>query len=123
MAASPATAAAFAQEGAGVRVTWHTDEAGAQETKRQVETAGRRTIAVRCDVADAASVQAAFDRTVAGLGAPDLSVANAGTGMGGMPVAEMDEGKTMEVLRTDLVGPLLFARAFVRLRKAAGGCS
>ncbi len=68
-------------------------------------------------------MQAAFDRTVVELGAPDLLVANAGTGMGGTPVAEMDEGKMMEVLRTDLVGPLLCARAFVRLRKAAGGWS
>lgn len=115
-----AIAAAFAQEGADVSITWHTDEQGAQETKRQVEAAGRRATVVQCDVADAGSVQAAFDRTVASLGTPDLLVANAGTGMGGMPVAEMDDAKLMEVLGTDLVGPLFCARAFVRLRKAAG---
>lgn len=116
-----AIAAAFAQEGADVSITWHTDEQGAQETKRQVEAAGRRATVVQCDVADAGSVQAAFDRTVASFGTPDLLVANAGTGMGGMPVAEMDDAKLMEVLGTDLVGPLFCARAFVRLRKAAGG--
>ena len=116
-----ATAAAFAQEGADVCITFHTDEAGAQDTKRQVEAAGRRAVVVQCDVGDVRSVQAAFDATVAGLGTPDLLIANAGVGMGGMPVDEMDDAKLELILRTDLMGPLFCARAFVRLRKAAGG--
>ena len=115
------TAAAFAQEGADVGITYHTDEPGAQETKRRVEGAGRRAVVMQCDVTDPKSVQAAFDRTVSELGTPDLLVANAGQGMGGMPVAEMDDAKLMQVLKTDLVGPLFCARAFVRLRKQAGG--
>ncbi|MGI4944238.1 MAG: SDR family NAD(P)-dependent oxidoreductase [Janthinobacterium lividum] len=116
-----ATAAAFAKAGADVCITFHTDEDGAKETKRQVETAGRRALVMQCDVTDAGSVQAVFDRTAVDLGIPDLLVANAGTGMGGMPIAEMDDAKMMEVLQTDLVGPLFCARAFVRQRKAAGG--
>ena len=116
-----ATAAAFAEAGADVCVTFHTDEAGAQETARRVEAAGPRALVMQCDVTDAGSVQAAFNRTVSDLGTPDLLVANAGTGMGGMPVADMDDAKMMQVLQTDLVGPLFCARAFVRQRKAAGG--
>ena len=116
-----ATAEAFAREGADVCVTYHTDQQGAQETKRRVEGAGRRAVVLQCDVTDPKSVQAAFDRTVSELGTPDLLVANAGTGMGGMPVAEMDDDKLIEVLRTDLLGPLFCARAFVKLRKQAGG--
>lgn len=116
-----ATAAAFAKAGADVCITFHTDEDGAKETKRQVESAGRRALVMQCDVTDARSIQAAFDRTAADLGTPDLLVANAGTGMGGMPVADMDDAKMMEVLQTDLVGPPFCARAFVRQRKAAGG--
>lgn len=38
-----------------------------------------------------------------------------------MTVAEMDDGKLEQVLRTDLMGPLFCARAFVRLCKQAGG--
>lgn len=115
-----ATAAAFAKAGADVCITFHTDEDGAKETKRQVETAGWRALVMQCDVTDAGSMQAVFDRTAVDLGIPDLLVANAGTGMGGMPIAEMDDAKMMEVLQTDLVGPLFCARAFVRQRKAAG---
>lgn len=116
-----ATAAAFAAQGADVCITYHSDEAGAQETKRRVEAAGRRAIVVQCDVADPRSVDAAFERTVSDLGTPDLLIANAGTGMSGMPVAEMEEGKLRQVLDTDLIGPLFCARAFVRLRRKAGG--
>jgi glucose 1-dehydrogenase len=116
-----ATAEAFAQEGADITISYHTDKDGAEETQRRVAAAGRRAHVVQSDVGDPASVQALFDATVAALGTPDLLVANAGTGMSGMPVAEMDDAKMEEILRTDLMGPLFCARAFVRLRKKAGG--
>ena len=116
-----ATAAAFAKAGADVAVTYHTDETGIAETKRLIEAAGRRALAMQCDIEQPASVQAAFDRTVQELGTPDLLIANAGKGMGGMPVAEMDDDKFEQILKTDLMGPLFCARAFVKLRKAAGG--
>ena len=116
-----ATAAMFAKAGADVCITFHTDEDGAKETKRHVKAAGRRALVMQCDVADSGSVQAAFDRTAVDLGSPDLLVANAGLGMGGIPVADMDDAKMMEVLQTDLLSPLFCARAFVRQRKAVGG--
>ena len=116
-----ATAEALAKAGADVGVTYHTDEKGIAETKRRVEAAGRRAVAMQCDITDPASVEAAFARTEAELGRPDILVANAGKGMGGMPVAEMDDGKFEQILRTDLMGPLFCARAFVRRRKEAGG--
>ena len=116
-----ATAEAFAHEGADIAISYHTDKDGAEETQRRVIAAGRRAHVMQSDVGDPASVQALFDGAVAALGTPDLLVANAGVGMGGMPVAEMDDAKLELILRTDLMGPLFCARAFVRLRKAAGG--
>ncbi len=116
-----ATAKAFAREGADVCITYLDDERGAQETSRRVQAAGRRSVVARCDVTDAASVKFAFDHAAKEIGTPDLLVANAGTGMSGMPVAEMDEAELMKVLRTDLIGPLFCARAFVKRRIAAGG--
>ena len=116
-----ATAAAFAGEGAAVCITYHTDADGAAETRGLVESAGRRALVLQCDVGEPDSVQTVFERTEAELGVPDLLVANAGVGMGGMPVAEMEEDKLMQVLRTDLMGPVYCARAFVRQRRSAGG--
>ena len=106
-----AMADAFAREGADVCISYHTDADGAVETRRRVEEAGRRAHVMQTDVGDLASVRALFDGTVQALGTPDLLVANAGVGSGGMPVAEMEEEKLMQVLRTDLIGPLFCAAA------------
>jgi len=56
-----------------------------------------------------------------GLGTLDILVNNAGKGMGGMPAADMEAAKLEQILRTDLMGPLFCARAFIRLRRANGG--
>ena len=116
-----ATAVAFAKEGADVAVGYHTDRDGAENTRKRVEESGMRASVIQVDVGNPASVQALFDTTASHLGTPDLLIANAGVGMSGMPVAEMDDAKLEQVLRTDLMGPLFCARSFVRLRKQAGG--
>jgi glucose 1-dehydrogenase len=116
-----ATAELLAQQGADISISYHSDAEGAAETERRVKEAGRRAIVAQADVGDTASVQALFDATVAKLGVPDFLVSNAGVGMSGMPVAEMEDKKLEQVLRTDLLGPLLCARAFIRLRQQEGG--
>jgi len=115
-----ATAELFAQEGAEVCIGYHTDQSGAEETKRRVEAAGRRALVVQCDVGDPASVAMLFEQAK-GLGTLDILVNNAGKGMGGMPVADMEDAKLEQILRIDLMGPLFCARAFIRLRRAHGG--
>ena len=116
-----ATAEALARQGADVAITYHTDQAGAEETGRRVQALGRRAHVMQADIGQPASVQALFDGAVRALGTPDLLVANAGVGMSGMPVTDMQDEKFEQVLRTDLMRPLFCARAFVKLRKAAGG--
>ncbi|WP_043343541.1 SDR family NAD(P)-dependent oxidoreductase [Belnapia moabensis] len=116
-----AAAEAFARAGADVAIAYHSDADGAGETRRRVEAAGRRAHVAQADVGDPASVQALFDGAARALGAPHILFANAGTGMSGMPVADMDDAKMEQVLRTDLMGPLFCARAFIRQRRADGG--
>ena len=111
----------FAQQGADVAISYHTDAEGAAETKRRVEAAGRRAHVLQSDVGDAASVTAMFKGVTDALGPLDLLVANAGVAMSNMPVAEMDDKKLDLILQTDLKGPLYCAREFVNLRRAAGG--
>jgi 3-oxoacyl-[acyl-carrier protein] reductase len=50
-----------------------------EETVRDIEAMGRRSLAVRCDVTDRAAVDAAVARTVEQLGSLDILVNNAGT--------------------------------------------
>ncbi len=117
-----ATARLFAEHGADVAVGYHTDQAGAAETARLVAAAGRRALVVQLDQGDPASVEAFFAAGVGGLGTPHIMLANAGLGMGDpKPVAEMDSATLDRILQTDLKGPLYCARAFVQLRRAAGG--
>ncbi|MDP4024203.1 SDR family oxidoreductase [Methylobacterium sp. NEAU 140] len=116
-----ATAELFAQAGADVAITYHTDADGIAETARAVEAAGRRAVVVQIDVGDPASVAAAYDRIGSELGVLDILVANAGQAMDGMPVAEMDDAVLERILRVNLMGPLFCARPFIGLRRAQGG--
>lgn len=58
-----AAALAFAREGASVVIA-DVSEQGRQETARMIEEAGRRALAVKCDVSRAEDVKAALDKTV-----------------------------------------------------------
>ena len=116
-----ATAALFAREGADVLIGYNTDEAGANETARLVTGAGRKAVVAQVDVGDPASADAFLARGQGELGTPDVLVANAGQGMSGTPVAEMDDDKMARILRVDLMGPVFCARPFIRARQKAGG--
>ena len=75
-----AMAEAFAAEDADVAVTYHSDQAGAQETRRIVEAAGRRAQVCRLDVRSAADVEQVFGAVQQTLGVPYILVNKAGVG-------------------------------------------
>jgi nucleoside-diphosphate-sugar epimerase len=68
-----AIAEEFAREGADVAVSFHTDQIGAEATRRQVEAHGRRAIIRQLDVRDESSVAAFFDDTATQLGASTVA--------------------------------------------------
>lgn len=115
-----AMAEEFAKEGAHVAVIFHTDEAGAQETRRRVEATGQRSFVRQVDVRDEASVAALFEAVERELGTPDILVNNAGVGSSGSTVAETKTEEFDKVIRTDLYGPFFCCREFIRRRKAVG---
>ena len=81
-----ACAVRFAQEGADVCAA-DIDLIGASDTARQVEAAGRKSLAVQVDTTDEASCEAMVRRCVEGLGAVDVLVAAAGVGGARVPAA------------------------------------
>jgi hypothetical protein len=101
-----AMAEEFANEGAHIAVTFHTDDEGAQETRRRVEAAGRRALVRQVDVRDEANVAALFEAVERELGIPDILVNNAGMGSGGAPVAETKTEDFDAVIKTDLYGSI-----------------
>ncbi|MCX2968378.1 MULTISPECIES: SDR family oxidoreductase [Streptomyces] len=73
-----AVALAFAREGADVLFTYLEAEAeDARETTRLVQDAGRRAVAVSCDIREEANCRALVDRAVAEFGRIDVLVNNA----------------------------------------------
>jgi NAD(P)-dependent dehydrogenase (short-subunit alcohol dehydrogenase family) len=107
-----ATAVALAGAGYDVGVTFHSDEDGARETVREIESKGRRAVARKTDVADADDARRMVDEFAEELGEIDLLVNNAGTG-GDEPFLEHTLETWRLVIDTNLTG------AFVAGQRAA----
>jgi len=110
----------LAQEGADIVVVFLKDRDGAEKTRQRVEAAGRRAFVSNTDVRNEAAVTALFERVRSELGEPFILVNNAGIGSSGKPVAETTLEEWDDVVRTDLYGPFLCCREFIKGRKAAG---
>ncbi|HVY57134.1 MAG TPA: bifunctional aldolase/short-chain dehydrogenase [Xanthobacteraceae bacterium] len=114
-----ATARAFAAAGAEVALL-DLDEAAAQNVATQIGGAAR---AVRCDVTDAASVRAAFDKVAETFGGLDILVSNAGAAWQGR-IGEVDEEILRKSFELNFYGHQRVAQAAVRIMRAqgTGGC-
>ena len=115
-----ATAKLFGAEGASVVVVHHGKPDEAAPVVAAIQAAGGKAIAVGADVRDEADVERVFASAREAFGDPTVLVNSAGVDAAGIPVAEMERAHFEEVLQTNLVGPFLFCRAFVRGLKAAG---
>jgi glucose 1-dehydrogenase len=109
-----ACAKALAEAGANVAVLYFEDAHTAQTTLGAVEAHGRRGVAAQLDVRDERSVEAAFDDLQGGLGIPDILVNSAGLNQSGVPVADMQLAQWQNLIATDLTGPFLTCRRFIR---------
>jgi len=109
-----ACAASLAAAGADVAVTYNHDEEGAKGTCTAIETLGRRSLALQCDVGVEADVEGTFDAVREALGRVNILVNSAGVNMSGTPVAEMGLEQWEQVVRTDLTGSFLTSRRCIR---------
>jgi len=102
-------ALALAASGADVALTSRTP-AELEAVAGEVQSLGRRALAVRCDVTDEQSCEDAASQVVRALGHLDVLVNNAGINIR-KPVLELDAAEYRQVLETNLVGYFLCARA------------
>jgi len=114
-----ATARAFAAAGAEVALM-DIDENSAAEKARAI---GRTALAIRCDVTDAASVRAAFDKVTETFGGVDIAISNAGAAWQGR-IGEVDEALLRKSFELNFYGHQRVAQAAVKLMLAqgTGGC-
>ena len=107
-----ATAVALAASGLDVGVTWHSDEAGAQDTADEVRKAGSRAEVSHLDTSELDSCGDVIDDLAGRLGGVDVFVNNAGTGSATLAL-DMPLDQWRYVVATDLDG------AFACLQRAA----
>jgi len=109
---------ALAAAGANVTLAYHSDREAAAGI---VERCGgsERALAVQADVGDEASVEALFEQAERAFGTATLLVNSAGLNMSGIELVEMELAQFDRVVRTDLYGPFLTCRRFVRTLRAA----
>ena len=102
----------MARDGHRVAFCYSSDHDAAKDTQAAVEAAGGSALAIHADVADAASVDAAFAEIEAAFGPVELLVNNAGVARDGL-LARMSDDNWNDVLATNLTG------AFHTMRRAA----
>jgi NAD(P)-dependent dehydrogenase (short-subunit alcohol dehydrogenase family) len=127
-----AIALALAREGADVVVAAEATPP-LEETAREIEAAGRRSLAMLMDLLDAESPCRMVERTLGEFGQIDILVNNAGAEGPIRPVADMDLAGWNELLAVNLTGAMLCSQyvleksmiprssgAIVNLSSAAG---
>jgi NAD(P)-dependent dehydrogenase (short-subunit alcohol dehydrogenase family) len=117
-----ATAVAMADRGFDVGVTFHCDQAGAEDTAERVRVRGRACAARRHDLTDPVAAAAVVDELADELGGIGVMVNNAGTGSR-RPVLDMDYEEWRSVLAVDLDGGFLCSQRAARrmAEHGAGG--
>jgi NAD(P)-dependent dehydrogenase (short-subunit alcohol dehydrogenase family) len=113
-------ACAFADEGGSVIVADISQDA-ADETVREITSAGGRAVTARCDVSRSADVQAMIATGVRAFGGIDVVFNNAGINLYGT-VEEMSEENWDRQIAVNLTSVFLVSKyAIPELRKRGGG--
>ena len=116
-----AIALGLAQAGADVALTYRDKHEDAQQAVHEIEKLGRRAIALRMDVTDRSSVEAAA-RDAGKLGAISILVNNAGINKP-TDFDQVSDADWDMILAANLKGPFICAQVFLPLLREAGGGS
>jgi 3-oxoacyl-[acyl-carrier protein] reductase len=116
-----AIALGLAGAGADVALTYREKHEDAQQVVHEIEALGRRAIALRMDVTDRSSVEAAA-RDAGKLGAISILVNNAGINKP-TDFDQVSDADWDMILAANLKGPFVCAQVFLPLLREAGGGS
>ncbi len=115
-----ASALALADAGADVAITFMKSEREAQRTAKNVEKAGVRGLALRCDVTDSKQVRAVVGQVVRELGALDILVNNAGN-YETVAFEDLSLQQWDAIFATNVRGPFLVSKEALRHLRARKG--
>ncbi len=107
----------FAREGARVAVV----DIDVDAAKRVARALGNTALALGCDVAKSAEIDATIRSTLAAFDRVDILVNNAGVAHVNKPVTEIAEAELDRVLAVNVKGVFLFSQAMVPVFRRQGG--
>jgi NAD(P)-dependent dehydrogenase (short-subunit alcohol dehydrogenase family) len=110
----------LAENGFDIGITYRSDEDGAQDTLRAVESAGRRGEVRRLDLTELPGAADVIDDLADSLGGLDVLVNNAGTGDPTGDFLELSYEEWRQVIDTNLSGAFLCAQRAARRMVDAG---
>jgi NAD(P)-dependent dehydrogenase (short-subunit alcohol dehydrogenase family) len=108
-----AVALAFAREGADVLVAYLSEDKDAQETKRLIETAGRRCVLMRGDVADPQHCRNLVRMAVEAFGRIDILVNNAAHQMTFESIEEIPDAEWERTFASNISAMFYITKAAV----------
>jgi 3-oxoacyl-[acyl-carrier protein] reductase len=106
-----ATAELMAELGARVAIGYFHNEAGAEEVRSKIASAGGSAITIRADVREPDQIVSLVTRTAAELGPIDILVNNAGSLIERQKIAEMTTERWDEVMDLNLKSAMLCSQA------------
>lgn len=115
-----AIATGMSAEGAHVVIDYVGDAGPANNVVQQIQTAGRKAIAVEADVSNPEQANNLVQQAVKAFGRLDILVNNAGIEYK-FPFTEYPFDKWQKVIAVDLTGPFLCAQAAAKVMIAQGG--
>jgi glucose 1-dehydrogenase len=110
----------LAEEGANVVVGFRKNRDGAEDTRRQIESLGRRAAMIQGDVGKAAEAVRLVVEAVAALGSLEILVNNAGIEKNANFV-DVTEEDYRQVIDVNMTGPFFCSQAFARHRQGRSG--
>jgi len=108
-----AAAAALAEDGFDLGITWHTEEERVEATVKEIEGLGRRCAVRELDLHSAEAAARVVGELAGELGGVDALINNAGQGSS-TPFLEMELSEWQSVLDVDLTGAFAAAQAAAR---------
>jgi 3-oxoacyl-[acyl-carrier protein] reductase len=114
-----AIAIASARAGADIALTYRTNERGARDVAREVESLGRRARVIRLDLGEPASINSLSSAVRTALGGVDAWINNAGADVLTGPASTLSASEKLDLLmRVDLRGTVLASWQAVELMSA-----
>jgi 3-oxoacyl-[acyl-carrier protein] reductase len=114
-----AIAAALADKGADVAITYERSGDRAAAVVQSIKAKGRKALAIQADSADPDAINRSVKEALGALGGLDILINNAATGRPGT-VADISLKDVQDMLNVNVRAPLLFAKAVIPHLKEGG---